>query len=77
MFQRKWEQQNTVLTTDDFFVCHSPHHLKVLPTCEPNKVRVTGPGVGNQPVHASYPVDFTVDTREAGFSDLEVTILVN
>ncbi|XP_033320744.1 filamin-A isoform X4 [Bombus bifarius] len=52
----------------------SPFKPKVLPTVEPNKVAVTGLGVA--PVcTASFPVDFVVDTSEAGYGDLEVQVL--
>ncbi|XP_033178951.1 filamin-A isoform X3 [Bombus impatiens] len=52
----------------------SPFKPKVLPTVEPNKVSVTGLGVA--PVcTASFPVDFVVDTSEAGYGDLEVQVL--
>ncbi|XP_071870651.1 filamin A protein cher isoform X5 [Bombus fervidus] len=52
----------------------SPFKPNVLPTVEPNKVVVTGLGVA--PVcTASFPVDFVVDTSEAGYGDLEVQVL--
>ena len=50
--------------------------MPVKPTCEPNKVRLTGPGVSSKGVPASLPTEFTVDAREAGFGDLEAQILV-
>ncbi|XP_017885701.1 filamin-A isoform X4 [Ceratina calcarata] len=55
-------------------IAGSPFKVKVLPTCEPNKVTVSGSGVA--PVcTASFPVDFIVDTSNAGFGDLEVQVL--
>ncbi|KAJ8682417.1 hypothetical protein QAD02_018209 [Eretmocerus hayati] len=52
----------------------SPFQFPVLPTCEPNKVALSGPGVS--PVTtASFPADFIVDTSKAGFGDLEVQVL--
>lgn len=54
----------------------SPFKPIVLPTVEPNKVVVSGPGVS--PVcTASFPVDFIVDTSKAGYGDLEVQVLVS
>ncbi|CAD1476979.1 unnamed protein product, partial [Heterotrigona itama] len=52
----------------------SPFKPQVLPTVEPNKVVLSGPGVA--PVcTASFPIDFVVDTSEAGYGDLEVQVL--
>ncbi|XP_006619773.1 filamin-A [Apis dorsata] len=52
----------------------SPFKPVVLPTVEPNKVVISGPGVS--PVcTASFPVDFIVDTSKAGYGDLEVQVL--
>ncbi|KAK9301493.1 hypothetical protein QLX08_006128 [Tetragonisca angustula] len=52
----------------------SPFKPQVLPTVEPNKVILSGPGVA--PVcTASFPIDFVVDTSEAGYGDLEVQVL--
>ena len=54
----------------------SPFKPQVLPTVEPNKVILSGPGVA--PVcTASFPIDFVVDTSEAGYGDLEVQVLVS
>ncbi|XP_021363284.1 filamin-A-like isoform X15 [Mizuhopecten yessoensis] len=52
----------------------SPFAMQVLPTCDPNRVLVTGSGVGPN-IHASKPVTFTIDTSEAGVGDLEVTVM--
>lgn len=49
---------------------------KVLPQCEPEKVKVDGPGVEKTGVKASLPVEFTVDTRDAGDADLAIAITV-
>ncbi|XP_022101216.1 filamin-A-like isoform X2 [Acanthaster planci] len=51
----------------------SPIHSKVLPQYDASKVKVKGPGV-EKGVLASLPVEFTVDTRDAGDADLEITI---
>ncbi|XP_015175448.1 PREDICTED: filamin-A isoform X4 [Polistes dominula] len=52
----------------------SPYSIKVLPTVEPNKIVLSGPGV--QPVcTASFPTEFVVDTSKAGYGDLEVQVL--
>lgn len=54
----------------------SPYKMKVLPTVEPSKVVLSGPGVS--PVcTASFPTDFVVDTSQAGYGDLEVQVLVS
>lgn len=55
----------------------SPYQMQVRPTVEPSNVKVTGPGVDGKPVPASIPVDFTIDTKEAGFGDLEVNVVVS
>uniref|UniRef100_T1IWF9 Sarcolemmal membrane-associated protein n=1 Tax=Strigamia maritima TaxID=126957 RepID=T1IWF9_STRMM len=52
----------------------SPFQMKVRPTVEPRNVKVHGPGVTNKGVPASVPVDFIIDTKEAGFGDLEVFV---
>ena len=46
----------------------------MLPTCEPQKVVVSGQGVNKAGVPASLPTEFIVDTREAGYGDLKVNI---
>ncbi|XP_038047788.1 filamin-A-like isoform X5 [Patiria miniata] len=51
----------------------SPIHSKVLPQYDASKVKVKGPGV-EKGVLASLPVEFTVDTKDAGDADLEITI---
>jgi filamin len=51
--------------------------MKVKPKVEPGNVKVHGKGVSTTVgIPASIPVDFTVDTTEAGFGDLEVQVLV-
>nr|XP_034194132.1 filamin-A isoform X4 [Osmia lignaria] len=62
------------VTYDGEDIPGSPFKPKVLPTVEPNKVVLSGPGVA--PVcTASFPVDFVVDTSKAGYGDLEVQVL--
>ncbi|XP_033213591.1 filamin-A isoform X3 [Belonocnema kinseyi] len=52
----------------------SPFKVKVNPSCEPSKVVLAGPGV-SPACTASFPTDFTVDTSNAGYGDLEVQVL--
>ncbi|CAH8522190.1 unnamed protein product [Dicrocoelium dendriticum] len=47
----------------------SPFSVRIRKSCEPERVRVLGPGVEG-PVLASLPATFTVDAREAGVGDL-------
>lgn len=52
--------------------------MKVKPKLEPGKVKVYGDGVSDgKGIPASIPTDFTVDTSEAGFGDLEVQVVVS
>lgn len=50
--------------------------MKVKPKLEPGKVKVYGDGVSPKGIPASIPAEFTVDTTDAGFGDLEVQVLV-
>uniref|UniRef100_A0A8C5WJ73 Filamin B n=1 Tax=Leptobrachium leishanense TaxID=445787 RepID=A0A8C5WJ73_9ANUR len=52
----------------------SPFKVKVLPTYDASKVTATGPGLSSQGVPASFPVDFAVNTRDAGQGPLSVQI---
>ncbi|XP_041460317.1 filamin-A-like isoform X4 [Lytechinus variegatus] len=52
----------------------SPFNTKVLPKSDASKVKVAGPGVQKTGVLASLPVEFTVDTREAGDAELIISI---
>ncbi|XP_070164424.1 filamin-like isoform X4 [Polyergus mexicanus] len=62
------------VTYDGEDINGSPYKIKVLPTVEPSKVTLLGPGVS--PVcTASFPTDFVVDTSEAGYGDLEVQVV--
>jgi len=54
---------------------NSPFQMKVRPTVEPKNVKVTGPGVSSKGIPASMPVDFVIDTTEAGYDDLQVQVL--
>ena len=56
-------------------VC-SPFQTHILPQFDASRVRVTGDGVKPQGVLASIPVSFTIDTRDAGIADLDVSIQV-
>ncbi|XP_035216492.1 filamin-A-like isoform X2 [Stegodyphus dumicola] len=51
----------------------SPFQMKVKPAVEPKNVKLSGPGLQNK-VPASIPVEFTIDTREAGHAEPEVAI---
>ncbi|XP_054724113.1 filamin-A-like [Uloborus diversus] len=51
----------------------SPFQMKVKPAVEPEKVKLSGPGLQSK-VPASLPVEFTIDTKEAGQANLDVTI---
>lgn len=54
----------------------SPFQMKVKPAVEPKNVKLSGPGVQNK-VPASLPVEFTIDTREAGKAEPVVDIKVH
>ncbi len=62
-----------------FFVIimRSPVKMKVLPTCEPKKVKVSGPAATGKELAASIPTELTIDTSDAGYGDLEVEVLVS
>lgn len=53
---------------------YSPFHTRILPGFDPKKVKVTGAGVQPQGLLASIPTSFTVDVREAGNADLDISI---
>ncbi|XP_065165587.1 filamin-A isoform X3 [Atheta coriaria] len=50
---------------------HSPFNMKVRPYCEPEKLKVAIPEKG---VPASLPATIKIDTNEAGYGNLEVTM---
>lgn len=50
--------------------------MRVLPLVEPEKVKLSGPGVSSKGVPASVPTEFTIDTSNAGFGDLELQVVV-
>ena len=54
----------------------SPFKTQVNPAFDASKVKVSGEGVKPTGVLASLPVSFTVDTREAGFAELDVNVKV-
>lgn len=64
------------VTFDDEYINGSPFEVKVLPFVEPNKVTLSGPGVSPF-CTASFPIDFIVDTSNAGYGDLEVQVVVS
>jgi hypothetical protein len=53
----------------------SPFNVQVLPSFEPHKVIVDGPGIRNG-IPASLETHFRIDTREAGFEQPDVLIKV-
>ena len=53
----------------------SPFNVQVLPSFEPQKVVVHGPGIRNG-IPASLETSFHIDTREAGLEQPEVSIKV-
>lgn len=55
----------------------SPYKVKVLPTHDASKVRVSGPGLNTTGVPASLPVEFTIDAKDAGEGLLAVQITVS
>ena len=59
-----------------FVFFSSPFNVQVLPHFEPHKVIVDGPGIRNG-IPASLETYFSIDTRNAGFEQPEVTIKVN
>lgn len=54
----------------------SPFAVQIRKACEPERVKVLGPGVEG-PVLASLPVSFTVDARDAGMGDLTLGLTVS
>lgn len=52
----------------------SPFKMKVKPKCEPKNVKLSGPGLSNQPVPASIPQQFTIDAKNAGVAEPDVTV---
>ena len=60
-----------------FFPQCSPVSLMAHPQFDPDKVKVSGPGIEKTGVLASLPVDFIVDTTEAGEAELSIIITVS
>lgn len=54
----------------------SPFKLRVLPTHDASKVRASGPGLTSG-VPASFPVEFSIDAKDAGQGPLNVLITVS
>nr|CAD7585820.1 unnamed protein product [Timema genevievae] len=52
----------------------SPFQLKVRPHIEPHKVTVEGIGVSGKGIPASIPAEFTIDTNQAGYGDLDINV---
>nr|CAD7457191.1 unnamed protein product [Timema tahoe] len=57
-----------------FAVLIVPFQLKVRPHIEPNKVTVEGVGVSGKGIPASIPAEFTIDTNQAGYGDLDINV---
>ncbi|XP_072296018.1 filamin-B isoform X2 [Eucyclogobius newberryi] len=51
----------------------SPFKVRVLPTHDASKVRVSGPGLTSG-IPASFPVEFSIDARDAGQGQLSVLV---
>ncbi|XP_077979659.1 filamin-A-like [Glandiceps talaboti] len=58
----------------DKHIPQSPFHTKILPSHDASKVKVKGPGVEKSAIPASMPIEFIVDTRDAGDAELTITI---
>uniref|UniRef100_A0A3B3DX68 Filamin C, gamma b (actin binding protein 280) n=1 Tax=Oryzias melastigma TaxID=30732 RepID=A0A3B3DX68_ORYME len=56
-------------------VPRSPFQIKPLPAHDASKVRASGPGLNAAGILASFPVEFTIDARDAGEGLLTVQIL--
>ncbi|XP_068916696.1 filamin-A isoform X4 [Tenebrio molitor] len=54
---------------------NSPFPIKVRPKVDPERVKLSGPSIDENGVPASIPTTIKIDTREAGFGDLDVKIL--
>ncbi|KAL1436102.1 hypothetical protein MTO96_010848 [Rhipicephalus appendiculatus] len=63
---------NVRITYDNKDIPNSPYKMKVRPTCEPQNVKLVG--LDGKPVPASIPQEFTIDAREAGVAQPEVTV---
>ncbi|XP_049804905.1 filamin-A isoform X1 [Schistocerca nitens] len=62
------------ITWDGKDIQNSPFQIKVRPPAEPERVKVDGPGVSGKGIPASIPAEFTIDTSQAGYGDLEVQV---
>lgn len=61
------------------FICvyhqtDSPYHVNVARQTDPNKVSVIGPSLDSNVIRIGLPVNFTVDTTNAGEGTLKVNI---
>lgn len=55
---------------------NSPFPIKVRPKSEADKVKLSGPSIDENGVPASIPTTIKIDTRDAGYADLDVQVLV-
>jgi hypothetical protein len=69
--------RNNHRLNDIRYSSYSPYQLKVRPRVEPDQVKVEGPGVSGKSIPASIPAEFTIDTTQAGYGDLEVQVKVS
>ncbi|XP_060516412.1 filamin-A isoform X2 [Cylas formicarius] len=53
---------------------NSPFPVKVRPTVEADKVKITGPAIFDKGIPASIPTTIKIDTSDAGFGELKVKV---
>lgn len=66
----------TVVIINPPNISFSPFKLRVQPTHDASKVRASGPGLTTG-LSASFPVEFTIDAKDAGEGQLSVQITVS
>lgn len=68
--------QTVVINNPSNISSVSPFKLRVQPTHDASKVRASGPGLTTG-LSASFPVEFTIDAKDAGEGQLSVQITVS
>ncbi|XP_063928955.1 filamin-A isoform X2 [Zophobas morio] len=63
------------ITYDGKDIPNSPFPIKVRPKVEPERVKLSGPSIDENGVPASIPTTIKIDTKDAGYGDLDVQIL--
>ena len=63
-------EYSVAVTFDGQHIPDSPFTVGV---CDPNKVRVSGPGLDGSPVKVGEPLQYKIDTDDAGPGDLQAT----